>query len=83
MSNTKFISIDEVLEKTTFGRSSLYAKVSKGLFPQPVKVGSRKIAWPQYEVDQMMDFYLSTTNEEDTKSFVTKIEKIRTERSIQ
>lgn len=83
MSNTKFISIDEVLEKTTFGRSSLYAKVSKGLFPKPVKVGSRKIAWPQFEVDQMMDFYLSTTNEEDTKSFVTKIEKIRTERSIQ
>lgn len=83
MSNTKFISIDEVLEKTTFGRSSLYAKVSKGLFPKPVKVGSRKIAWPQYEVDQMMDFYLSTTSEEDTKSFVTKIEKIRTERSIQ
>jgi len=82
MSNTKFISIDEVLEKTTFGRSSLYAKVSKGLFPKPVKVGSRKIAWPQFEVDQMMDFYLSTTNEEDTKSFVTKIEKIRTERSI-
>ena len=83
MSNTKFISIDEVLEKTSFGRSSLYAKVSKGLFPKPVKVGSRKIAWPQFEVDQMMDFYLSTTNEEDTKSFVTKIEKIRTERSIQ
>ena len=82
MSNTKFISIDEVLEKTTFGRSSLYAKVSKGLFPKPVKVGSRKIAWPQYEIDQMMNFYLSTTNEEDTKSFVTKIEKIRTERSI-
>ena len=82
MSNTKFISIDEVLEKTTFGRSSLYAKVSKGLFPKPVKVGSRKIAWPQSEVDQMMNFYLSTTNEEDTKSFVTKIEKIRTERSI-
>ena len=82
MSNTKFISIDEVLEKTTFGRSSLYAKVSKGLFPKPVKVGSRKIAWPQYEIDQMMTFYLSTTNEEDTKSFVTKIEKIRTERSI-
>ena len=42
MSNTKFISIDEVLEKTTFGRSSLYAKVSKGLFPKPVKVGSEK-----------------------------------------
>ena len=83
MSNTKFISIDEVLEKTTFGRSSLYAKVSKGLFPKPVKVGSRKIAWPQYEIDQMMNFYLSTTNEEETKSFVTKIEKIRTERSIQ
>ena len=82
MSNTKFISIDEVLEKTTFGRSSLYAKVSKGLFPKPIKVGGRKIAWPQSEVDQMMDFYLSTTNEEDTKSFVTKIEKIRTERSI-
>ena len=82
MSNTKFISINEVLEKTTFGRSSLYAKVSKGLFPKPVKVGSRKIAWPKNEIDQMMTFYLSTTNEEDTKSFVTNMEKIRTERNI-
>ena len=79
MSNTKFISIDEVLEKTTFGRSSLYAKVSKGLFPKPVKVGSRKIAWPQYEIDQMMNFYISTTNEERKNLY--QIRKIR-ERSV-
>ena len=82
MSNTKFISIDEVLEKTTFGRSSLYAKVSKGLFPKPVKVGSRKIAWPLYEVDQMIAFYLSTTDEEEKKSFVVNLEKTRIERSV-
>ena len=82
MSKNKFISIDEVLEKTTFGRSSLYAKIGEGLFPKPVKVGSRKIAWPEYEVNQMMTFYLSTTDEEKRKIFVTNLEKNRIERSV-
>ena len=82
MSEDRYISIDEVLEKTTFGRSSLYTKISKGLFPKPVKIGSRKIAWPQYEVDQMMAFYLSTSDEEERKSFVVNLEKIRAERSV-
>ena len=81
MSENNYISIDEVLEKTTFGRSSLYAKISEGLFPKPVKVGSRKIAWPQYEVDQVMAFYLSTTDEEERKTFVANLEKNRIERS--
>ena len=82
MSENNYISIDEVLEKTTFGRSSLYTKISKGLFPKPVKIGSRKIAWPQYEVDQIMAFYLSTSDEEERKSFVVNLEKIRAERSV-
>ena len=82
MSEDRYISIDEVLEKTTFGRSSLYTKISKGLFPKPVKIGSRKIAWPQYEVDQIMAFYLSTSDEEERKSFVVNLEKIRAERSV-
>ena len=82
MSEYRYISIDEVLEKTTFGRSSLYTKISKGLFPKPVKIGSRKIAWPQYEVDQIMAFYLSTSDEEERKSFVVNLEKIRAERSV-
>ena len=81
MSENNYISIDEVLEKTTFGRSSLYAKIGEGLFPKPVKLGSRKIAWPEYEVNQMMAFYLRTTDEEERKSFVTNLEKIRIERS--
>ena len=82
MSEDRYISIDELLEKTTFGRSSLYTKISKGLFPKPVKIGSRKIAWPQYEVDQIMAFYLSTSDEEERKSFVVNLEKIRAERSV-
>ena len=82
MSEDRYISIDEVLEKTTFGSSSLYTKISKGLFPKPVKIGSRKIAWPQYEVDQIMAFYLSTSDEEERKSFVVNLEKIRSERSV-
>ena len=76
MSENNYISIDKVLEKTSFGRSSLYAKIGEGLFPKPVKVGSRKIAWPEYEVNQVMAFYLRTTDEEERKIFVTNLEKV-------
>lgn len=51
----KLIRLPEALEKTGLSRTRLYVQISKGEFPQPVKLGSgansRAIAFSSEEVD--------------------------------
>lgn len=39
-----------VSERTGLGRTSLYLKSKAGEFPQPVKIGARRIAWREADV---------------------------------
>ena len=69
----RFIRLPEVLNRTGFGRTSIYRKMEEGSFPRSVKLGgpledpevfdSRAIAWIEYEVDQWME---SRIEERDT-----------------
>ena len=47
MSKINYNNIDEVLRRKAIGRSTLYQEIKQGLFPKPVKIGKRKIAWYQ------------------------------------
>ena len=44
------LSLNRLQEYVGFGRSHLYALISKGKFPPPVKIG-RSSRWPLQEVD--------------------------------
>lgn len=45
------LKIERVIEKTTLGRSSIYAFVKAGKFPPPVKMGPRHNGWVESEID--------------------------------
>ncbi|WP_336019118.1 AlpA family transcriptional regulator [Acinetobacter lwoffii] len=49
--NQRLIRRKEVQAKTGFGPSSIYALMAKGLFPKPVKLSERRVAWIESEVD--------------------------------
>lgn len=40
-----------VSELTGLPRSTLYALIKRNLFPKPVKIGDRSVAWVKSEVD--------------------------------
>ncbi len=40
-----------VEEITGLSRSTLYAKMSRGEFPRPVKLSDRIVAWPESQID--------------------------------
>ena len=42
----------EVEVLTRLSRSSIYAAMRAGTFPQPVKIGQRAVAWRRVEVEQ-------------------------------
>jgi len=77
MSKILYNTIGEVLRRKAIGRSTLYAEIQRGVFPKPVKLGARKVGWPQHEVDQMMLLYLRSPSEQQVQDLVRDLESYR------
>jgi prophage regulatory protein len=45
------IRIGEVMKRVPYSRSTIYLKVSRKEFPQPISLGARAVAWVESEVD--------------------------------
>ena len=82
MNNIKYISMDNVLRRMDGSRSTLYAQMDKGLFPQSVKIGKRRVAWLEHEINAMMRAYVSSPSEEELRAFVKKLEVKRFDEEI-
>ena len=82
MNNIKYISVDDVLRRMDGSRSTLYAQMDKGLFPQSVKIGKRRVAWLEHEINAMMRAYVSSPSEEELRAFVKGLEAKRFEEEV-
>ena len=51
----RFIRLPEVINRTGYRRTSIYEKISEGIFPAPIKLGPRAVAWVSEEIDKWMD----------------------------
>jgi prophage regulatory protein len=49
--NSKLLRIEEVLARVPLSKSSLLRQVACGTFPRPIRVGERRIAWVDVEVE--------------------------------
>lgn len=52
MKSLKVLRLPAVLSKTGLGRSSIYARLSTGDFPAPIKLGVRSIGWNEADIDE-------------------------------
>ena len=50
MENSNLLRLQQVINRTGLGRSSIYSMASKGEFPKPIKIGLRSSAWLENEV---------------------------------
>lgn len=46
------IRLNQVKEYTGLGRSSIYKYMNDGLFPKPVSLGDRAVAWVDTEIEE-------------------------------
>ena len=64
----RLIRLPEVMNRTGYGRTSIYRKMEDGSFPRSVKLGgpledpnafdSRAVAWIEHEVDQWIESWI-------------------------
>lgn len=50
MTDEKLIDCHEVVRLTTLTRSGIYSLMRRGLFPRPIKIGTKAIRWRENEV---------------------------------
>jgi len=50
----RFMRLQEVIQVTGLGRSSIYKQMAEGKFPQGVNLGARSVAWVSDEIDDWM-----------------------------
>ena len=55
------LRLPAVKAKTGLGRSTIYADMKKGVFPQPRRISARCVAWSSAAIQQWMDARPKTT----------------------
>ena len=51
MYDRRVIRLEEVCELVGLARSTIYARVSAGGFPAPIRLGSRSVGWRLSDID--------------------------------
>ena len=59
-----------VLNRTGMSHATLYRRISEGLFPPGVTLGSRSVGWLAHEVDTMLKAFASGKTTEELQAVV-------------
>ncbi len=51
---TRVLPIEEVLNRTGLSRRTLYNEISEGRFPKPVQLTTRRVGWPETDVETFL-----------------------------
>lgn len=68
-----FVRLPELLEQLAVGKTTLYARIKQGTFPPPVKFGERVSAWPEHEVNTVVNAHMRSATKEDLQKLVAQL----------
>lgn len=64
ISNIKLIRLSAVINKTGYSKSWIYKLIRNKQFPQPIKIGSRAVAFIEGEIDEWIEMLISKSRNE-------------------
>ena len=60
-----------------YSRSTLYLRISQGLWTHPVKIGPRAVGWPDHEVTALNFARIAGKSDEEIRALVKRLEAAR------
>ena len=58
-------------------RSTIYLRISQGLWTKPINLGARAVGWPSSEVEALNAARIAGKTDEEIRELVTKLEAAR------
>ena len=71
---------DSVEWQSGYPRSTLYLRISQGLWTRPVKLGPRAVGWPADEVSAVNAARIAGESDEEIRALVARLHAARTHR---
>ena len=71
------LRLPSVKAASGYPRSTLYLRISQGLWTKPVRIGVRAVGWPAEEVATLNAARIAGKTEEEIKVLVIKLESAR------
>ena len=72
------LRLPAVKSATGLSRSTLYLRISNGVFTHPVSLGARAVGWPAHEVAALNAARIAGKPETEIRELVAKLESART-----
>ena len=69
-----------VESQSGYPRSTLYLRISQGLWTRPVKIGPRAVGWPADEVRALNAARIAGQSDEEIRALVARLHAARTHR---
>ena len=63
--------------RTGYSRSTVYLRISQGLWTKQVSLGPRAVGWPDYECDSLTAARISGKTDAEIRDLVIKLESAR------
>ncbi len=71
------LRIPTVKTRSGYSRSTVYLRISQGLWTKPVSLGPRAVGWPDYECDSLTAARISGKTDAEIRDLVLKLEAAR------
>ena len=66
-----------VEEASGYSRSTLYLRITQGLWPKGVGIGSRAVGWPASEVSAINAARIAGQSDDEIRALVTQLHSAR------
>lgn len=76
MSHT-LLRLPAVKAQSGYSRSTIYLRMSQGLWTRPVSLGARAVAWPAGDVEALNAARIAGRTEAQIRALVSKLEAAR------
>jgi prophage regulatory protein len=73
MSYQSLLRLAAVKARTGYSRSTLYLRIEQGLWPRPVSLGARAVAWPDNEVGSLVAARIAGRSDAEIRELVQKL----------
>jgi prophage regulatory protein len=75
--NHHILRLPAVKAATGLSRSTLYLRISQGVFTHPVSLGGRAVGWPDHEVAALNTARIAGKRDAEIRELVAKLEAAR------
>lgn len=71
------LRLPSVKTESGYSRSTIYLRITQGLWPKPVSLGARAVGWPAHEVGALNAARIAGKSDDDIRALVAKLETAR------